>query len=114
MDWNKETIRTLRLRLGWSQSDLARRLRCEIQFIESWEAGDEEPTKDHLQDLELILHQAEACSSEVYQTPLAEKKLDQDSLIQVNIKELDMSSGEVDQVLEESPSQPSLQNETNN
>jgi DNA-binding transcriptional regulator YiaG len=37
--WNPEHIVTLRRRLGWSKSDLARRLHCETTEVEAWEEG---------------------------------------------------------------------------
>ncbi len=82
--WNKETIRVLRRRLGWSQSDLARRLHCEPHFIENIESGTCHPTDEYCQILELISHQAEECCDQVQNIARAEKILDQDSLGQIH------------------------------
>ncbi len=82
--WNKETVRVLRRRLGWSQSDLARRLQCEPHFIENIEVGSCELTTEFCQILELISHQAEECCDQVQNTARAEKILDQDSLGQIH------------------------------
>lgn len=82
--WNKETIRVLRRRLGWSQSDLARRLHCEPHFIEDIETGSCELTTEYSQILELISHQAEECCDQVQNIARAEKILDQDSLGQIH------------------------------
>lgn len=82
--WNKETVRVLRRRLGWSQSDLARRLHCEPNFIEDIESGALNPTKEYCQILELISHQAEECCDQVQNIARAEKILDQDSLGQIH------------------------------
>lgn len=82
--WNKETVRVLRRRLGWSQSDLARRLRCEPHFIEDIESGACDPTVEYCQILELISHQAEECCDQVQNIARAEKILDQDSLGQIH------------------------------
>lgn len=82
--WNKETVRVLRRRLGWSQSDLARRLHCEPHFIEDIESGASRPTDEYCQILELISHQAEECCDQVQNTARAEKILDQDSLGQIH------------------------------
>ena len=81
-EWTKESIRSLRLRLGWSRSDLARRLKCSTEQIEKWEDG------HHLEvtfrgELEIILRQAEACCDEVKYTPACENELDRSALEQV-------------------------------
>ncbi len=82
--WNKETIRVLRCRLGWSQSDLARRLQCPSHFIEDIETGSLSPSEEYCQILELISHMAEECCDQVQNTARAEKILDQDSLGQIH------------------------------
>ncbi len=82
--WNKETVRVLRRRLGWSKSDLARRLRCPSDFIENIEAGLSEPSSEYCQILELISHQAEECCDQVQNTARAEIILDQDTLGQIH------------------------------
>lgn len=82
--WNKETVRILRRRLGWSHSDLARRLQCPSNFIEEVEAGVGELTVEYCQILELISHQAEECCDQVQNTARAEKILDQDTLGQIH------------------------------
>jgi DNA-binding transcriptional regulator YiaG len=82
--WNKESIRFLRRRLGWSQSDLARRLQCSSLVVEELENGAQTPTEDICQLLYMISHQAEECSGQVQNTPRAEKILDEDSLGQIH------------------------------
>lgn len=82
--WNKETVRVLRRRLGWSQSDLARRLQCPSHFIEEIESGQTLPNDNYCQILELISHQAEECCDQVQNTARAEKILDQDTLGQIH------------------------------
>jgi DNA-binding transcriptional regulator YiaG len=81
--WTKESIRSLRLRLGWSQSDLARRLHCQSEFIEDWESGKESPESSLCQELELISHQAEACSDDIQNQARAEKMIEEVSLSQI-------------------------------
>jgi len=82
--WNKESIRYLRRRLGWSQSDLARRLQCNSVLVEELESGAQLPTENLCQLFQLISHQAEECSGQVQNTPRAEKILDEDSLGQIH------------------------------
>ncbi len=81
--WTKETIRSLRLRLGWSQSDLARRLHCQAEFIEEWENGNVTPEGSLCQELELISHQAEACCDDLQNQARAEKIIEEVSLSQI-------------------------------
>lgn len=87
--WTKEKIRSLRLRLGWSQSDMARRLQCLPEFIESWEKGLQCPETAQCQELELIDHQAEACNSDLQNKTRAEKMIDEDSLTQIRSDRLE-------------------------
>lgn len=83
LDWNKEALRALRLRLGWSKSDLARRLHCSSEDIDSWEEGLSKIEAAIKNELELILRQAEACCDEVKYTPAAENECDKNALEQI-------------------------------
>jgi transcriptional regulator with XRE-family HTH domain len=85
MSWNSEKIRDLRLRLGWSISDLARRLNCESSQISIWEKGESQPTDTYAQTLELISHQADESSEEVMNSSLAEKFLEESELSQCDL-----------------------------
>lgn len=84
LDWNKDSLHGLRLRLGWSRSDLARRLHCSVEDIEAWEEGRREVEPSFRGDLEIILRQAEVCSDEVKYTPAAENELDKKALEQID------------------------------
>ncbi|NUN04741.1 MAG: helix-turn-helix transcriptional regulator [Bdellovibrio sp.] len=84
LDWNKETLRDLRLRLGWSRSELARKLHCAPEEIESWEDGTGLIALAMKGELEIILRQAEACSEEVQFTPAAENECAKNALEQIN------------------------------
>lgn len=75
MEWSPERIRTLRLRMGWSQSDLARRLDCEPLHIAHWERGHSTPNSPASQVLELLQHQAELASYEISQSCQVEATL---------------------------------------
>ncbi|WP_347356970.1 helix-turn-helix transcriptional regulator [Bdellovibrio sp.] len=84
LDWNKESVHDLRLRLGWSRSDLARRLRCSSEDIEALETGRRSVEGSLKGELEIILRQAEACCDEVMYTPAAEAELDKKALEQID------------------------------
>lgn len=86
--WQHDQIRLLRLRLGWTQADLARRLKCETQVIESLESGQVAAAVEIVHKLELIAHQAELCGDEVQCMPAAENMCDQEQLGQVELNKV--------------------------
>lgn len=86
--WSKEAIKSLRLRLGWSQADLARRLSCASTEIELWENGSRSPEMNFANELFLIAKLADACSHEVHSSPLAETLCDQKALGQIEFSEI--------------------------
>jgi transcriptional regulator with XRE-family HTH domain len=65
-------VKSLRLRLGWSQADLARRLSCSIIEVNEWEHGQCSPNIKLSGQLELLFSQAETCAFELQTTPKAE------------------------------------------
>jgi transcriptional regulator with XRE-family HTH domain len=86
--WKHKQIRTLRLRLGWTQSDLARRLECDTKLIESLESGIENIAVEVVHKLELIAHQADLCGDEIQCLPAAETLCDQEHLGQVSLNKV--------------------------
>ena len=72
MVWDGDKIRDLRLRMGWSQSDLARRLQVESTKISQLEMELEKPAKEIAQNLEMLFRQAEASADFVSCESLAE------------------------------------------
>ncbi len=87
-NWQQKQIRLLRLRLGWTQSDLARRLQCETDLIESLESGNERAAVEMVHKLELIAHQADLCGDEIQCLPAAENMCDQEHLGQVSLNKV--------------------------
>lgn len=86
--WNKTQARELRLRLGWTQADLARRLHVEVQEITEWELGQKNPDNGLLADIEFLLKQADLCSEEVQKAPLIETELEANHLNQLHSDEV--------------------------
>lgn len=84
MTWDAEKIRDLRLRLGFSTADLARRLQTECRSIRVWEAGEELPQSFQLQLLDILSNQAEVCAEETAAGALAEHQAD-DQLGQIDL-----------------------------
>lgn len=86
--WNKDAIKALRLRLGWSQADMARRLSCTSTEVELWENGSNAPAMNFQNELFLVAKLADACSHEVHASPLAETLCDQQALGQIEFSEI--------------------------
>lgn len=84
LEWNRESLRALRLRLGWSRSDMARRLQCDLTEVEAWEEGNGEFEIQVKGELEILYRQAEECSDEVRYTPACENECDKNALDQVD------------------------------
>jgi transcriptional regulator with XRE-family HTH domain len=85
MEWNAEKIRELRLRLGFSTSDMARRLHTECAAVKTWESGEVLPLPEQLQLLDLLSYHAEECADEVVTCALAEQFLASDELGQIDL-----------------------------
>jgi transcriptional regulator with XRE-family HTH domain len=78
-------IKSLRLRLGWSQAELARRLNCSSAEIEEFESGFKTPDKEKMGQLVLLLSHADATSFEMQSTPKAENFCERRHLGQIDI-----------------------------
>jgi transcriptional regulator with XRE-family HTH domain len=83
LDWNKENLRSLRLRLGWSKSDLARRLKCSIDNVDSWEDGSVSVDLYFKGELEIMFRQCEECNDVLRYAPASELVLDENALEQI-------------------------------
>lgn len=84
MAWDGDKIRDLRLRMGWSQSDLARRLHIESERISQLEMELEKPADDIQQNLDLLFRQAEASADFVSCESLAEIVFDESDAPQID------------------------------
>ncbi len=94
MEWDSLKIRSLRRRLGWSQSDLARRLHIESLAVQSWEEGQAQPPRSIAQSLELLLHQADLSSLEISQSTQVELTMSERELESLNLQSLESSENE--------------------
>ena len=84
LEWNKDSLRALRLKLGWSKSDLARRLKCSVDEVDSWEDGSGFLEIQVKCELEIMFRQCQECSDEVKFTPASELALDKNALEQID------------------------------
>ncbi len=84
MEWDGEKIRDLRLRMGWSASDLARRLQVDPVRVSQLEAGIESAEDKVLASLDLIFKQAEMSADSITFESLAEIVFVEDEVTQVD------------------------------
>jgi len=75
MIWDNENIRGLRLRLGWSQSDLARRLKMNSARVGQIEMGLEELDTETAQSLELLSRLADTLAAEMTRHPQVDSEV---------------------------------------
>ena len=78
-----ESVRFLRLRLGWVQADLARRLECATSEVEAIEKGDLELFAKYRSEIERISGWAEECTEEMQALTQIESALDDQRLEQI-------------------------------
>ncbi len=88
MAWDAEKIRGLRLRMGWSQSDLARRLQIDSQKIGQWEMGLEIIEDEISQALDLLHRLADVSADQVSCDSLSEIEFDLSEAPQVDINSI--------------------------
>lgn len=82
--------------MGWSQSELARKLNCEFDFIREWEASIDKPAAAnienfanlHVDTLVLLEKQADNHSEQLIQSALAESFLEEAHEGQVHAADL--------------------------
>ncbi len=79
--------------MGWSQSDLARRLQTDCESVKAWELGQQVPDFKASQSLGLLFQQAEVTALDILNSVQAEVHMDQFSLEIVNIKDVLNASG---------------------
>ncbi|PIS10254.1 MAG: hypothetical protein COT73_10255 [Bdellovibrio sp. CG10_big_fil_rev_8_21_14_0_10_47_8] len=84
MAWDAEKIRSLRLRMGWSQSDLARHLHVQCQQVTDWEMELAEPETETTQALDMIFKEAEVTADFVSCGSLAEIMFDESEAPQID------------------------------
>jgi DNA-binding XRE family transcriptional regulator len=81
----KTEIHVMRLRLGWTQHDLARRLDISSEIVMLWEKGLEVPQNGHLRSLDLLIKHADLFSDEIHAIPFLEEEMERDSLEQIEL-----------------------------
>lgn len=75
---NTMNLRSLRLRMGWTASDLARRLGVSSSDVLTWEESRQTPTdSDMLTRIEFLFRQADMCCDETRNATLVEFVLEE-------------------------------------
>lgn len=74
--WNKSQIRSLRLRLGYSKAEFARRLSMEASAIDQMEQGLLVPSPLLIGELEILMRHCESDYEENRKSQLSECKVD--------------------------------------
>lgn len=87
--WDKEEIRNLRLKLGWTHGEMGRRLSCHEEEVYAWEAGEMPPHRGAISLLEFYRNQLDTYIEEVFVDPRAELLMEQSLLEQVDIHEIE-------------------------
>lgn len=76
IEWTKDRVKELRLKMGWSSSDFARHLAVEVTTVHSLENGTFPNMESISSLLTLFWNQAENLSNEVLLSALAEQELE--------------------------------------
>ncbi len=82
--WDGIRIRGLRLRMGWSRSDLARRLSVKSEQVSQWEMDLESPSEYSEAILEMLFNLADSTAEEVACVSLSENFFSEGDLLQVD------------------------------
>ena len=77
-------IRGLRLRMGWSRCDLARRLSVKTEQVNQWEMDLESPSEYSEAILEMLFNLADSTAEEVACDSLSENFFKEGDLLQVD------------------------------
>src|SRR5262245_36091928 len=94
-------LRLLRRRMGWTSSDLARRLGVPSADIEIWEKGNSKPEESEVVTrIEFLFRQADICCDEVRSIPMAENFLEESHLGQVEVGRIEVGRIEARRVRE--------------
>lgn len=81
---NSTEIRSLRLRLGWTRGDLARRLGCSCEIITQWEVEAITPSAEIIQAAASLVHVSEMYSQRLETLPRAEEAMGHHGLNQIS------------------------------
>lgn len=88
MIWKAEKIKELRLRLGWSKAEFARRFGGTVDLISAWESGEHTPTTDDIDQFETLSMQISEYSNELKISSLCRQNMKENALNQIPHSEI--------------------------
>lgn len=88
MSFNKQDIRSLRQRLGWSLAEMARQMGCTASLIGKWETGASEPDSESLNQLRYLRNHVETYSEQIRELPQLEKEMESRRVAQLTGRDL--------------------------
>lgn len=81
-------VRPLRYRMGWTQSELARSVGCNIELVAAWETGSAQPTSEHETTLIRFMQSAQSNAEKIQRLPAAEDLMTRRNLSQIHDSEV--------------------------
>jgi transcriptional regulator with XRE-family HTH domain len=88
MSLNHLELKEIRLRLGWSLAEMARRVGTERQMVQEWESNLSRPDPEMLRHYQAMQSHVNENSERVRQMPLAETALRDEHLQQISEDEV--------------------------
>lgn len=89
MAWDARQLVDLRRKLGWTASDLARRLACDVTMVQKWERDESKPQGESLHQLDYLKYHVENSSEQISQDPVADTLLNDHGLEQITKDQMD-------------------------
>ncbi|MCX7977419.1 MAG: hypothetical protein N2578_00275 [Bdellovibrionaceae bacterium] len=80
-------LRTIRLKMGWSQAEMARHLNLKVTDLVLIESGQEALPEKLASEVEMILRQAEVYCEEARNRPVLENFIEEHHLGQIQVNE---------------------------
>ncbi|MCB0407963.1 MAG: helix-turn-helix transcriptional regulator [Bdellovibrionales bacterium] len=88
MNLTHRDFKKIRLRLGWTIAEMARRMGCHQELVIQWESNQQTPDVEMIQQYETIQFYLEEQSEFVRHQPVAESMLKGEHLQQVSLEDV--------------------------
>ena len=86
--WSSEEVRELRWRLGWSQSEFARRLGCVQKLINEWETGLNKPSDSQHKMLSRLEGEQDIYTRRIHREAIGDAYLEEQKKDQITHSEV--------------------------
>jgi transcriptional regulator with XRE-family HTH domain len=87
--WTAGQIKALRLKLGWTTSQLSRFMGCEMSLIKAWERNHSQPDVSELHQLDRLQQYCEEACWQTQQRSLADSVLNDLNVDQLHHAEIE-------------------------